>query len=344
MKRSTWAAPALAAMAAVVPLAASAASGATTTSVTLKQCTGEKLDRSVTYDTVPQRVFTIDAQSAEFMVALGLRDKIVSTWGMYGKDALKTTPEYAAQLKSIPVIGDTKTWPPPVEQIAAQKPDLVMTIYRLNIPGYLDAGRMESDLGIKTYGFTSTCNGGVMRNLNPVFADITNIGRIFHVEDRAAALIKKMKAKLAAAKKLTAHMPLCDAGGAGGTAPPGVLARPRARCRPLRTGTASNAVPPACPWPYGRNIFQDVKGAYAQVSWEQVVKRNPRVVWLHPRGSRLHPGRWRASQGHGEEPGLASVAGVKNKAFVALLPHRGRAERPQRRRGPGFARALHKLG
>ena len=333
MKRSTWAAPALAAMAAVVPLAASAASGATTTSVTLKQCTGEKLDRSVTYDTVPQRVFTIDAQSAEFMVALGLRDKIVSTWGMYGKDALKTTPEYAAQLKSIPVIGDTKTWPPPVEQIAAQKPDLVMTIYRLNIPGYLDAGRMESDLGIKTYGFTSTCNGGVMRNLNPVFADITNIGRIFHVEDRAAALIKKMKAKLAAAKKLTAHMPRMSVWEYAGETPPYPA---------TGTGTANAVISLAG----GRNIFQDVKGAYAQVSWEQVVKRNPSVVWLQTSAG---PGFIQAAgalrKATVKNPGLASVAGVKNKAFVVLPYTTGGVQNVHNADAVlQFARALHKLG
>ncbi|MBL8929629.1 MAG: ABC transporter substrate-binding protein [Kineosporiaceae bacterium] len=155
----------------------SAAASSARGPVTLDQCTGEKKDRKVTYDSVPQKVFTLDPQSAEFLIAMGLGERIVGTWGMYSDDDMKQVPQYAEQLKKIKKYGDDKTWPPPIETIASTKPDIVVTTYRLNIPNYLDATRLEKDAGIKAYSFTTYCTGATLRDFEPLFADITAWGR-----------------------------------------------------------------------------------------------------------------------------------------------------------------------
>lgn len=312
------------------------ATGATSASgpITLRQCTGEKLDRSVTYDDVPRRIFTLDPQSAEFLVALGLGDRIVGTWGMYSAKEMRSTPEYAAALRRIKVIGDDKTWPPPVEQIASTRPDIVVSIYRLNIPGYLDAERLQDDLGITTYGFTSTCHqDGPMRTLDPVFADITNLGRIFGVEDRAKTLIARMNAQLAQARALTAGRPRESVWQYAGENPP----------YPATGHGTANAIITLAG---GRNVFEDVPGAYAKVSWEQVVKRAPHVVWLQTDAG---PGFIAAAAGIRKatvkNPGLADVPGVKGKRFVVLPYTTAGVQNVHNAQAVlQFAKALSKLG
>ena len=55
-------------------LATAGSEARSATPVTAKQCTGEKQTHTVTYDKVPEKVFAIDPQAAEFIVALGLGD------------------------------------------------------------------------------------------------------------------------------------------------------------------------------------------------------------------------------------------------------------------------------
>ncbi|MFN8629385.1 MAG: ABC transporter substrate-binding protein [Chloroflexota bacterium] len=275
--------------------------------ITLDQCSGEKKDRTVTYDKVPEHVFVLDPQSAEFLIAMGLGDKIVGSWGMYGDETLaKVIPQYAAELKKIKVIGDDKTWPPPVEQIASTKPDFVLTTYRLNMPGYLDATRLEADLGIKSYTFLANCTGGVDRTLDPLFADIVNIGAIFDVPDAATKLIDGMKADLAKAAALTAGM-----------------ARPTIweyAGEDIPYPVGGTGIPNAVIYlAGGLNSFEDVNEVYGEVSWEQVTKRNPDVIWIQTSAG---PGFVEAEDGIKKatesNPGLASVTGVAKKAYVVV--------------------------
>lgn len=272
--------------------------------VTVDQCSGEKRDRKVTYDTVPQKVFTLDPQSAEFLIALGLGDRIVGSWGMYDDATMKNVPKYADQLKKIKKIGDDKTWPPPIEQIAATKPDIVVTTYRLNIPKYLDATRLEKDAGIKAYSFTSYCTENTMRTLDPVFDDITNLGKIFDVQPKAEELIASMKGDLAQAAALTAGKPRVKVWEYAGEDVPYPV--------------GGTGVPNAIMYLAGAdNVFEDVKAVYGEVSWEQVAKRNPSVLWLQTdAGPGFIEAEGALKKATEKNPGIAAVEGVAKKKYV----------------------------
>ena len=307
MKKSIWAV--LAAIAALVALAVgvsgASARTAATAPVTLKQCTGEKLDRTVTYDTVPTRVFALDPQSAEFMFALGLGDKLVATWFNYGPEAFKVTGKYTAALKKMKVLNDGNTWPTPVEQIAGQKADFVLTIYRVDTDGYLDATRLQKDLGIKTYGFTTVCSPGVQRTLDPVFENITNLGRIFHVEARAAALITTMKGQLKQAEMLSMGKPAVTMFDYSGGKTPS----------PIAGHGVGNAIMTLAG---AKNVFEELPGSYAPASWEQVVKRNPSVIWLLTDSSAAHATADKIQAAAQANPGLGDVTAVKAKRYVVI--------------------------
>lgn len=286
--------------------AAGPSSAVARAAVTVEQCTGEKRDRKVTFDTVPERIFTLDPQSAEFMIALGLGDRIVGTWGMYDDAAFADAPTYAAELKKLEKVGDGKTWPPPIEQIASTKPDIVVTTYRLNIPNYLDANRLEKDAGIKAYSFTTYCTEKVMRDFDPLFADITALGQIFDVAPKAEALIAQMRDQLAKAAALTQGKPRVKVWEYAGEEIPYPV--------------GGTGMPNAIMYLAGAdNVFEDVKAVYGEVSWEQAVKRNPAVVWLQtsagPGFIETEDGLKKATE---KNPGIAGIDGVAKKRYVVV--------------------------
>jgi iron complex transport system substrate-binding protein len=290
---------------------ASASSGAASAAVargpvTVDQCTGEKKDRKVTFDAVPQKIFTLDPQSAEFLIALGLADRIVGTWGMYDDETMKQVPQYAEQLKKIKKYSDDKTWPPPIETIASAKPDIVVTTYRLNIPNYLDATRLEKDAGIKAYSFTTYCTGATLHDFEPLFADVKALGEIFDVSDKATGVVTTMRGQLDEAAKLTAGKPRAKVWEYAGEEVPYPV--------------GGTGIPNAIMHLAGAdNIFEDVQAVYGEVSWEQVAKRNPSVVWLQTSAG---PGFVEAEdalkKATEKNPGIAAVEGVAKKRYVVV--------------------------
>ena len=262
----------------------------------------------MTYDKAPERIFTLDPQSAEFVIALGLGDKIVGTWGMYTADELKNVPEFADQLGKIKAYDDGKTWPPPVEVIASTKPDLVVTTYRLNMPGYLDATRLKDDLGIASFTFNSNCTGGTLRDFAPLFQDIKDLGTILNASAKAHELTMKMESQLAEAASMA------------GTGDRPTVWEYAGETPPYPVG--GTGIPNAVIWLAGGvNSFEDLPVVYGETSWEQVVQRNPDVVWVQ---SDAGPGFVQAADGIKKavkkNPGLASVTGVKDERYV-MVPY-----------------------
>lgn len=274
--------------------------------LTLDQCTGEQLDRQVTYDKVPDTIFTLDPQSAEFLIAMGLGDRIVGSWGMYTEEQLEQLPEYADELRAIEDFDDGKTWPPPIETIASTRPDIVVTTYRLNIPGYLDADRLKKDAGIDSYSFTSYCTGDTLRTFDPLYQDVENLGRIFDREDEAAALSAEIEGQVDEAAALSAGKERVTVWQYAGEKTP----------YPVGGTGIPNAI---IYLGGGQNVFEDVDEVYGEVSWEQIAERNASVVWLQtdagPGFIEAKDALLKATKGN---PGIAAVEGVANERFLVL--------------------------
>lgn len=80
-------------------------------------------DRKVTFEQVPERVVAMDATSAAFLIELGAGDRIV---GLSGTDYIKDFDgEMRTELESIKVLSDR---PAPAEVVLAADPDLVVGV------------------------------------------------------------------------------------------------------------------------------------------------------------------------------------------------------------------------
>lgn len=275
--------------------------------VTVADCGG----RQTTYDKAPERVFALSDQVAEMLVVLGLGDRLVGVTRFIPDD--KTWPKYRAEITELPMVGGPTDYPSQ-EQIVATSPDLVIAIFQ---SGFSERNKLPSRDGWKQFGANAFLTAGdcdeaggttALTNFDYLYSDLRAFGTIFGVSDRAEQVIADMQSRVAAATaKVTGKRPVSMWNYAGEESP-------------LVAGGPS--VPHAIMTLAGvRNVFGDVKEAYAEVSFEQVVSRNPDTVWIMPDSG--------ASLGFIDEAGgieakllsdprLANMTAVKNKAFVTL--------------------------
>lgn len=156
--------------------------------VTITNYTGDGKEYKVTFNEKPQRIITTNQPPTELLITLGLDKYMVGT--AYLDNSI--LPHLKDKYDKIPVL--SKQYPSK-EVIIAQKPDFIM--------GWSSAfndkavGTVESlnEKGIKT--FIQTNSGYVKpRTIENVYKDISDIGKIFDIEDRANKIIGDMKGKI----------------------------------------------------------------------------------------------------------------------------------------------------
>lgn len=147
---------------------------------------GEKID--VTFEKKPEKVLVVYQNSIETMLALGLEDKIVAAAGLDHE----VKDEYKDQFKKVKYLDD---FTPDKESVMALKPDMILSWS--SYFGEKTLGEVDywHDKGIATYVSSNTSKDD--RTLEQEYKDILNLGEIFEVEDKAEALVKEMKDKVA---------------------------------------------------------------------------------------------------------------------------------------------------
>ncbi|MEG0283769.1 MAG: ABC transporter substrate-binding protein [Erysipelotrichales bacterium] len=146
-------------------------------------------ERTITFKEMPKKVFVTNLYGTENMVMLGLEDKVVGK-NVKKSDAEVPLPELKDKFKSIPEIERSH------ENVVSLGTDLI--IGQISTFGDGDNGWGDYELfdnkGINTY----TISGTITENetIENVYEDITNLGKIFKVEDRADKLINDIKSKI----------------------------------------------------------------------------------------------------------------------------------------------------
>ena len=253
---------------------------------------------SYTYSEPPSRAIALNQHVAELMLALELQEHMVGT--AYIDDEI--LPQYRAAYDSVPVLAEEY---PSKEVILAQNPDFIYGGFRSAFE--VDAaGPQEAlnKLGIGTYLTKSICNTGSPDTLEDLYSNIRNIGVIFGIEDQTEALIQSLQGEIDQA------MSKIDASGepvrvfmfdSGDEAPY------TAACCSMFTNMIETAG--------GKNIFDDVKGRWKTVSWEEVIDRDPELIVLTEAD-------WSTSQEKidllSSDPSLADVTAVKEQRFAIL--------------------------
>lgn len=146
------------------------------------------------YDEIPERVVVLGYDAAELMVMLGLEDKIIALApSMYRPEDMK--PEYYKKIKDVPVLEDGKApGVPTFETIISQEPDFVYgTFYSFSSDS---AGALEDyqKQNINCYATEGTFLPNA--DIDTIYNDFLNIGKIFRIEEKAEAFVEDMKQRI----------------------------------------------------------------------------------------------------------------------------------------------------
>ena len=304
--RRTAAALALAAL--VLPLAACAGagvpggsasvSGAPTTPAGFRPVTVDNCGTKVTVPAPPQRVVTIKSTPTEMMLALGLGDRIVG-------EAYQDGPvpsRWAAVAAHIPVLSDKI---PGQEAVLALDPDFVYAGWESNVSANGGVGDRSAlaRRGIGTYVSPSACKEPAYQpdplTFDDVFSEITQVGDLFGVSDRAAALVAQQQAELAAITPVQHVRAFWWSSGEGTPYAGAGIGAPQ-----LIMSTAGVT-----------NVLAGVHDTWTSAGWEDIVNANPDVLVLVDATWNTYDSKVRQLESN---PALSQLTAVKEKRFVRL--------------------------
>jgi iron complex transport system substrate-binding protein len=234
--------------------------------VTLTNC-----GRQVTFDKVPERVVTNDVGITELMFALGLEDRMAGFAMPDDKGDLSGVPWQDGYEKVKWLSKDQLT----KENVLDARADLVFAGWNY---GFREDSGFTPDalkkLGIPSYVLTESCHNGrtessrgIMPPLDALYADLTNLGKLFGVEKRAATLIADFKKQVA---KVRAQAPKA-------ADRPQVFLYDSGQDQPFTSGRYA-APEQIISEAGGVNVMHDVQDSWTTVGWESVVQRDPDVI------------------------------------------------------------------
>ena len=222
---------------------------------------GFTLDNSIlgeeytfTYTEVPKKVVSLASPATEMLLALGLEENIAG----YAFQENVIPEKYQDAFNSLYQITDG--WDLSLEQIVALEPDFMM--FWNGSPDYTYEFLSSSNIG--TYTMTSDIDGA---KIESVYDDFTNMGKIFHVEDRAAEIISEMKAKIDPVKEAMKDVE------------PVSVAYIDAYSSEESVFTAGDAlVADIFRAAGGENVVNDTTDPWLNISWETIAAANPEWI------------------------------------------------------------------
>ena len=146
-----------------------------------------KDDAEVTFTKVPERVLVTNVNTGDQLMALGLEDKIIYT----ANNNTLVADAFRAKYEAIPRMEDKPT----LEVILDMELDFIYGRSSAFSEKYNTEHNTLSQYGIMS--LSSIEGYKLAADLDDVYQDFYNLGRIFQVEDRAEVLVNGMKDKVA---------------------------------------------------------------------------------------------------------------------------------------------------
>lgn len=186
-------------------------SGLTHAAKTVYPLTIKNCGRDITFNKAPERVATVGQNSTEIIYSLGLAERVVGTSLWFGP----VPDAYKAANEKVAVIAQNI---PSFEGIIAKKPDLVASQFEWQIgpAGTVASYEQFSELNVPVYTAPADCakdneDGGDgvrkgMFDIAMVYQEVSDLAKIFDVQDKGDELIASLKAREATAKNKIAGM------------------------------------------------------------------------------------------------------------------------------------------
>ena len=282
--------------------------------------TVESCNRIVTFEEPPKKAISNDVNLTEMMLVLGLAERMVGYTGISGWKTLDE--EMRAGVKELPELSQKY---PSKEVLVGADADFFFAgwNYGMKVGGEVTPETLEP-FGIKVYELTESCIHIMNKskaNMEDMYNDLLNLGRIFNVENKANELINKYRMEI---QELTQNINTDD--------PLRVFVYDSGEDTPFTAGFY--AMPTALiEASGGKNIMNDFKKSWGTVTWEEVIDRNPEVIVI------VNYGNVTADQKKDfmmSNPAFAGIDAIKNDRFVTL-------EYVEATPGPRNIKAIKKL-
>ena len=247
----------------------------------------------VTFTHVPETILCTNVNTGDQLMALGLGDKIIAT----ANNNTQVAPEFREEYEAIPQMDDK----PSLETILDMEPDFVYG----RSSAFSEMYNTEHDT-LSQYGIMSLSSiegYTVGADVDVVYEDFYNLGRIFQVEDKAEEIVSTMKAQIAAAEAAVAGQEATK-----------VFVFDMAQEEGAYT-CGNNFTSKLIEHAGGTNIFNDLDTTWATVSWESVVERAPEVIVINDYGDTSLDEKIAQLK---ENPALATVPAIQNDRIISV--------------------------
>ena len=272
------------------------------TSIAISKTSVQSCNRTVTFDSVPQKAISNDVNLTEMMLVLGLSDRMVGYTGISGWKTLDE--EMRKGVKELPELSSKY---PSKEVLIGADADFFFAgwNYGMKVGGPVTPETLKP-FGIKVYELTESCTHIMNKNkasIDDMYNDLLNLGRIFKIEDKANAIVKSYRNELAS---LTKNIQSKD--------PLKVFVYDSGKDTPFTAGLY--AMPTALiEAAGGKNVMDNFEKSWGTVTWEEVIDRNPEVIVI------INYGNVTAEQKREfmmTNPAFTEIDAVKNDRFVTL--------------------------
>lgn len=143
-----------------------------------------------TYEKAPERVICVYQGCVETMIALGLEDHVLASYGLDNE----VKDEWKAGFEKMHY--DESVFAPDKETVTLLEPDMIFSWVSYFGEKKLGDVYDWNEKGVATY-ISANSGAADSRTLENEYNDILNIGKIFNVEDRAQALVDSMRQQIA---------------------------------------------------------------------------------------------------------------------------------------------------
>ena len=143
-----------------------------------------------TYEKAPERVICVYQGCVETMIALGLEDHVLASYGLDNE----VKAEWRAGFEKMHY--DASVFAPDKETVTLLEPDMIFSWDSYFGEKKLGDVYDWNQKGVATY-ISANSGAAKTRTLENEYNDILNIGRIFDVEEKAEALVDGMKRQVA---------------------------------------------------------------------------------------------------------------------------------------------------
>ncbi len=250
--------------------------------------------QEVTFTHVPETVVACNPNAGDQLMALGLGGKIIAT----AFNNSPVNPEWRAEYEAIPAAADTAI---SLEALLALEPDFVYGRSSSFSDKYNTAHDTLSGYGVMSLSSIEGYTVGA--DVDVVYQDFYNLGRIFQVEDRAEAVVQAMKDQIAAVEEAVAD-----------TEPVRVFVYDMAQEGGAYT-CGNNFTSKLIQHAGGENIFNDLDTTWATVSWEEIIARAPEVIVINDyEGASLEQKLAELT----ENPALATIPAIQNGRITSV--------------------------